>query len=732
MASVSVQHVRLRPTNPVGQSASDKPMVWAVRKDGGGIVHVASLTREERGLKCECECPACKSSLQAVNAGVDAEHFKKENTLGQFFRHPPGQQRDGCLLLMARVAALQLLFGRGEIDLPGPRQQGTVTGASGAVYIEEVRGPGQRLKVLHRAWIDTQSATLTLEDGRVVMLRLASDHRVGNDGKFDGVIAIQVDDPEVASWPAEKILQHAQLDDGFLCWQKHWSDAQLQAQAQGLADEQARTMCDWVPDADDSVEMTAAQRSESALHLAVKMILAEAGELRSPVHHGEVRHASSSGRILSEQIRMALGVLKLSSVVLEKRMGQVVPDVMCKAFAPGEGTFDLMIEVAFTHRVDEIKRQKIVAMNMACMEIDITKFQKSGRITLKELADEVLNNRANKYWIFHPAISRLEWGAQRDLAMKVQEIQVREAVASRMKSWLDALDGPRLLRVYLDAVIHRWSNDYLPHVAGEYLEWEALVQAMKRRGWNDCDESVLVGPGGILHCLVTIRDGRSTLRLGKVCRPVPTALAFASHIATRRYSSYALMALKAYSPTRSAAEQQQLQDLRTTMINSLKRGETTYARSNAFDSLIVQLFPEMATQVTHQFGTTEDARKQQKLQHQAEQEKARAQERIRQQQAAQRELEEKTRALAVEIEKAARIGWAAHTGFINDLAQILGRSDVVRLRSQVPGLDDVLTSAWNAREQGVSLANWYRSQAPLDLSAVRKLQLALKEAWLTM
>lgn len=34
------------------------------------------------------------------------------------------------------------------------------------------------------------------------------------------------------------------------------------------------------------------------------------------------------------------------------------------------------------HLVDEVKRQKIVATNIPCIEIDITKFQVRGRVTL--------------------------------------------------------------------------------------------------------------------------------------------------------------------------------------------------------------------------------------------------------------------------------------------------------------------------------------------------------------
>lgn len=732
MSNVSVQHVSLPLNTTVRQTDSDKPMVWAVRKDDGSIVHVAQLTEAERGLRCECECPACKSPLQAVNAGVGPEHFLRKNTRGQFFRHPPGQQRDGCLLLMARVAALQLLFERGEIDLPGPRQRGSVTGASGSIYIEDVRGPSQRIRVRSRAWIDTQSATLTLDDGRVVLLKLASDHRVSDEGRFDGVIAIQVDDPEVASWPADKILQHAQLDDGLLCWNKHWNDELLQVQAQGLALNKARNSCDWIPDDDSQAGLTAEQRGETALHLAVKMILANAAEFRSPIYEGQVEHVMPSGRRLFRPVKMNLGLLQLRAVELEKRLGDMVPDVVCRASASGTGSFDLLIEVAVTHRVDEFKRQKIVAMNIPCIEIDITKFQVRGRISLQELANEVLNNRSNKAWIHHPHISQLEDIARRDLAREASAIQEQEVVQHRMRSWLDTLDPYRLHQIYFDAVVHLWSNDHLPYVDGEFVRWEEIVHAMKRRGWLNCDQPVLVAPGGILHSLVTISRGGIRIRLGEPCYPIPTVLKFFNNRRTREYISYALMALKLHAPPRTVAESQQIEEMRRTVLDSLKLGHTVYARSRDFDSLVSQLFPEMAEGIKNPNGTAESARKQRKKRVEAEQlarsEFANQPPELDQQRVSQRDAQVLRRAIDV----AARVGWAPHTSFANDLEQVLRLGGVVRLKDKVRGLEDLLASAWKAREVGTSLAAWYRSHAPQNAAEIKQWQEALREAWLTM
>ncbi|MEO6955896.1 MAG: hypothetical protein ABI137_04050, partial [Antricoccus sp.] len=39
----------------------------------------------------------------------------------------------------------------------------------------------------------------------------------------DAIISIKVDDPEVSTWPPDKIRRHAQLDCQWLCWERRWA-----------------------------------------------------------------------------------------------------------------------------------------------------------------------------------------------------------------------------------------------------------------------------------------------------------------------------------------------------------------------------------------------------------------------------------------------------------------------------------------------------------------------------
>lgn len=132
-----VVHSRHRPAL---KRATDHPLRWAIDKATGEAVFVGTLAPDRNGNACGCKCPACNEDLQAVNADKPPEHFEKQNTRWKFFRHPSGHHRAGCSFLMAKLAALQLLMERGEIDLPAPRKRGLMQGISGTLYSAEAEG----------------------------------------------------------------------------------------------------------------------------------------------------------------------------------------------------------------------------------------------------------------------------------------------------------------------------------------------------------------------------------------------------------------------------------------------------------------------------------------------------------------------------------------------------------------------------------------------------------------
>ena len=61
----------------------------------GKIIHINDLSEEEKGLKCNCVCPACKTPLEAKKGAIRQHHFAHNNS--------------DCNLEIAQQTALHLL-----------------------------------------------------------------------------------------------------------------------------------------------------------------------------------------------------------------------------------------------------------------------------------------------------------------------------------------------------------------------------------------------------------------------------------------------------------------------------------------------------------------------------------------------------------------------------------------------------------------------------------------------
>lgn len=309
----------------------DQPMRWAELKASGAATYVGWLLADQNGNACGCKCPACGEDLQAVNAGKDASHFLKPNTRGMFFRHPSGHQRKDCSFLIAKLAALHLLMERNEIDLPPPKRPGVHQGASGTTYTQDAIGQSWTGRITDKVWLDGQTATITV-DGRTVLVQLQASPELLSEVAVDGVITIRVDDPEVASWDPADILQALQLNSGFTCWEKHWDDAALSAEAQRKAEAAAEEAMDRIPpELGDLDGFSNLQKSETVLHAKVKKILSKAGRLRVPRCERDVSRRMHDGSSKSLTARIESQSLTLTEVRLEAPLQGMVPDVMCTA-----------------------------------------------------------------------------------------------------------------------------------------------------------------------------------------------------------------------------------------------------------------------------------------------------------------------------------------------------------------------------------------------------------------
>lgn len=731
MVLLSVQHGKVdRPqTRQTARSNADKPMRWAVRKLNREAVHVSQLTRAEKGLGCKCVCPACESPLQAVNAGVDREHFLRENARGQFFRHQAGQQRDNCLLVIARLAALQLLLEQQEIDLPAPRCKRTVQGISGELYQAEVAGKSTRFRVRERCWVDSQTATITDDSGRIVLLRLDSQRTVTEQGSFDGIITITVDDPDIASWDKEKILAQMQLNDGqsMACWDKHWSDKELGTEAQLAAEEQAAKYLDLLPSNIGNLDgFTQAQKSESILHHAIKSILTKATKIISPVFHDLVRQKMPDGTMRSAEISFSLGELKISQNQAERAIANMVADVHCKAAAIKERPFDLIIEVAVTHHVDQGKLEKIRALNLACLEIDVQDFKNHGRITLDTLANEVLSNVKNKRWLHHPLIAERRTSASRALAHQAAQMAREAKDKYEAQMWLASLDQAGLLEEYKRQLMQHWRLGKTTSMPA-HLD---LSNRLTETGLIGTDQEWMSEVIRFLHLSKSHAHVYlpSSESLWDICTELHKTHEGKSAI------TYCLMGLKVFGPNSSSKISLHLKNLREAIMSSLKAGEFTYARSGKFDPLIHSLFPELAANLKLELGTQAYAMKIQNTIRAARVEKLKKEAEERVALDATQRIEELRQEIHAAIRSACANGWMPKLGLASSVEHILQHEEI-RLeakewRAHSVNISEVVSSAWKFREDKKPLQQWFAQRKFTHPDEVRAIQRILKKAWL--
>lgn len=717
------------------QSASknippDQPMRWAELKASGAATYVGWLLADQNGNACGCKCPACGEDLQAVNAGKDASHFLKPNTRGMFFRHPSGHQRTDCSFLIAKLAALHLLMERNEVDLPPPRRPGVHQGASGTTYTEDAIGQSWTGRITDKVWLDSQTATITV-DGRTVLVQLQASPKLLSEVAVDGVITIRVDNPEVASWDPADILQALQLNSGFTCWEKHWDDAALSAEALRKAEAAAEQAMDRIPpELGDLEGFSNLQKSETVLHAKVKEILSKAGRLRVPRCEREVSRWMHDGSHKSLPAYIESQNLTLTEVRLEAPLQGLVPDVMCTARSsrnPSE-SFPLLIEVAVTHRVEPAKRALIVSRDLACVEIDLTLLtMEQRRITVDQLQSAVIDNVECKSWVFNPALAQMVKSKELQLAREDVELLKAWQREEDRQQWLDELSTERLLELLLPVLQHHWLTESPMRVDDEYDVLPQEVAArLATRGFKGAEDPVLLKKDGLLHSLDKIRSRHLAKRaLGKWGGLVQLA----EEPTLLKYLTLGLIAVRAYPLNLSPEDVERVKGLRKMVKDSLDSEQRTFARPDTHDELVSVLFPAMRDAVAVPFGTLKDLEKRvearQAIERVAAAERARVEAekyavKRREAEIAQAELQKalderaERRRMVEDLLTSERVFTWRSDMSPRSIESVLGQFSVVRLASNYTrsgmNVKELLRSAWVARERGQSFRSWFSEQ----------------------
>lgn len=563
-------------------------MAWARDRTTGEPVHILELDASRRGAKSGCDCPHCELPLTAVNA-ARTEFIKRPH-----FRHPEGAERDDCLVLAGRAAAMRQLRELGWLDLPRRTMSGQATGLSGREYTAWVEAPPERIRVTQVDFYDRASALLTLDDGRQLRVVLTGAWGAGTETAVDAdghpvpTIILALDEPALAGMSPGDLRRRLSLVPDSNCWRRHWSDGNLAEKAQAAAAREADESLDaWpeglrLPDGLDS-----ALRRQTLLHYEVMRILAEAGRLRVPVpgqrHDLQWRpHAHVDSEMLV-----------LSEVRLEQRFGRIVPDVICLG-KPEEGdaiASPLFIEVTVTNAMTHERLDRIRSAGQPTLEVALS--LAGGRLRRDELRQLLVEELELKRWLHFPGVAPLQQTETQDgpvlsetrstsgrslLEGVVREFVMAVQAAAEAGAKLNGKPGDRMLRLRADTAMSVATNK------GKELEAMGFEGACARD---------LIGHHGIIPRLLSIQLARPIgYRVDNVMG-VLAAIENASGLRLAETTLY-LIAVRTYRPPLTDQQQAWFEEWAGRVRSSLRNGELIYLRDPFHDRLLSLAFPEMA------------------------------------------------------------------------------------------------------------------------------------------
>lgn len=587
-SGVSVYHVP-----EIQRREQERVLAWARDARTNALRYILELTAAENGSACGCTCINCGHSLQAVNAGKSS--FK----VRPHFRHNPGAETARCQTLSARAALLASLQEGDWIMLPRMRRRAIVNGLSGCPYEGWVEVEPQRVRVDRLCFLDNTTAEITLADGRRVLVSVTGSAEIGDDVVGPCLvprIEITTDDPELASFAADKL--RAMLVPAIMggSWCGHWPDPDLDEAAHASAIEAATDALDW-DDAvsDHELEMAADMRRESLLHKEVKTILASAQSVLLPAWRiaacGRVNQAKHMVTESGSTTRV-----HLAGARLEKKLGRIIPDVIATLTDGSE----LLVEVTVTNTITPERLERIQSVDLPTIEIDFSRM--AGMLRRQRLRALVLDEVTGKIWLHHPDLAKMpllppidDFLLYGESAHKHAEQRRRWMMDTSAEEW-----GVRYARAVtelarLDHVTERGSLwDWQSARKDAYDAVMSAADALSLHGFPDALDYALYDDGHtVLHRLLSIQTGSPVgYKYGKVWQVINTMLTDVGNESCIWHGLY-LIALQAYPPVLKLEQLARVDEWRMRVRTSLLAREVKYLRDGRYDALFGLIFPEM-------------------------------------------------------------------------------------------------------------------------------------------
>lgn len=588
----------------------DLTIAWALDAAALRPIHILELGKDRSGSRANCICPSCGASLVAVNNAKPTYHKRPH------FRHVAGAGAEGtgltgCAIVAARVAILRALETRGWIDLPGRTRPGQALGYLGQVHTGSASRPPERVQLKSATLIDRTRAVLTLADGRQIDVILSGSGDFStNTNEVNAVVTIEVKDPELATLDAEQLRDRLALKEA-MCWQQHWDDDALDAEASKDALQIAREHLSVAPqELELPDDMPPELKTETVLHYAVKQILANGGTFTAPGKHF-VAKASSYDLVHERSWQLHPQRLVLTNVELERRLGLIRPDLVCTAhhLDGGDAFESLCIEVTVTNGIGEERVERIRQVGLPTIEINLRGL--AGRITRSELVGLIEHGEHLKSWVFHPEFRSVE-------------VRLQTEVEDEKRAYDKALQERRkrlsqVLRTPLEEVVAQFFAAVIPYLEfvrdnrgpflrtdSRYLQYDEIKQpvlraadALRMKDIPGADDELFLDGRGVLAELLSIKENKvlvEGLQPGPGFAVLESTFRSPSGIRSVNFPLL-LGAARVYELPMEASQEAVFGQWRDEVREIFANGPLTYPRSERFDRLLGALFPELSKQL---------------------------------------------------------------------------------------------------------------------------------------
>lgn len=213
---------------------------------------------------------------------------------------------------------------------------------------------------------------------------------------------------------------------------------------------------------------------QTMLHLVAKEILSKERQMVLPELELLIEVLDASGR--SRKVKgkaLAIQSVMFDEVTLEKRLGDIIPDVICKF-----GGRTLLVEVGVTHFIDKIKAEKIRAMNIDCIEIDLRPLLRGQHgWNWQTLKKAVVDGDAYKTWIARQDGEHLRAEVQRREQQKIdlENHAILEAKRMEIPGWSEAI---RRLDEFKISGLSQQERDALDSAGPKEQTWLSAASLM--------------------------------------------------------------------------------------------------------------------------------------------------------------------------------------------------------------------------------------------------------------